>query len=100
MKVQAKFISAGTKVRVANAGPVPHLSAWDDDHQRTSTPVKKRLQQLFFKGDRRLHSQVVYVGSESQRDELRRKNMLKVELRDPAGSRIIITAPADNVVPA
>lgn len=100
MKAQTKYISAGTRVRVANAGAVPQNSTWDDDHQRTSTPVKKRLQQLFFKGDRRLQCQIVYIGSESQRDQLRRKNLVKVELRDPTGSRITITADADNVIPA
>ena len=97
MKQAATYISAGSRVRVIQPGPVPVTSKWDDDRQRSSPSVKRRLQTLFFKGDRRIHSQVVYIGSESIRERLKQKNQVKVELRDAAGSSIVITAEADNL---
>jgi hypothetical protein len=87
-----KFLSAGTKVRVREPGPVPSYSKWDDDGQRTSVPVKKRLQSMFFKGERKLQAEVVFIGSESERDRLRAKGLVKVQVRDPAGCIIIVTA--------
>ncbi len=97
MMKSSKHVSAGTRVRVAKPGPVPHWSTWDDDRQRASTAVKKRLQEMFFGQDRRIQAAVVFIGSESQRDELRRKNQVKVELRDAAGSRVVIVADALNL---
>ncbi len=93
-----KIVGAGSRVRVKTAGPVPEWSSWDDDGQRTSTPVKKRLQQLFFRGDKRIIAEVVYIGSESLRERLKSKNQIKVELRDPAGASIVITADAGNLI--
>ena len=100
MKSASKYMTAGTRVKVATPGPVPVTSVWDDDRQRSSPNVKRRLQALFFKGDRRITSQVVYVGSESMRERLKKKNQMKVELRDAAGSRIVITADVDNIMQA
>lgn len=97
MMKTSKHMSAGTRVRVAKPGPVPHWSTWDDDRQRSSNAVKKRLQELFFSQDRRIQASIVFVGSESLRDELRRKNQVKVELRDAAGSRVVIVAEATNL---
>lgn len=99
-KTTTRFLAAGTKVVVAHPGPVPACSEWEFDQHRTSTPVKKRLQTLFFKGDRRIVAEVVFVPSESQRLALRSRNLTKVLLRDPAGSSIVITAPVDNLKPA
>lgn len=95
-----KYISAGTRVRVREAGGVPAWSVWDDDNQRTSVPVKKRLQKLFFSGDRRVGAEVVYISNEAMRDKLRNLGRVKVQLRDPAGSMIVITAPIDNLAVA
>ncbi len=97
MKQAATHITSGNRVKVIKPGPVPVASKWDDDRQRSSPSVKRRLQTLFFKGDRRITSQVVYIGSESIRGRLRQKNQVKVELRDAAGSSIVITAEADNL---
>ncbi len=91
-------INAGARVRVRKPGPVPEWSTWDDDGQRTSTPVKKRLQQLFFRGDKRVTAEVIYIGNESLRDRLKSKGQLKVELRDPAGASIVILAEATNLI--
>ncbi len=91
-------VGAGARVRVKAPGPVPEWSTWDDDGQRTSTPVKKRLQQLFFRGDKRVMAEVVYIASESVRERLKSRNQIKVELRDPAGASIIITADATNLI--
>ncbi len=97
MKQAATFISAGSRVKVIRPGPVPVTSKWDDDRQRSSPSVKRRLQALFFKGDSRVSSQIVYIGSESLRQRLKQKKQVKVELRDAAGSSIVITAEADNL---
>ncbi len=93
----AKFIPAGTRVRVREPGPVPHWSTWDNDNQRTSVPVKKRLQSAFFKGDRKIQAEVVYIGNESERDKLRTQGRVKVQLRDPAGSMIVVTVETANL---
>lgn len=87
-----KYISAGTKVRMKAPSDVPPWSQWDDDHQRTSTVVKKRLQKMFFLADKKIQAEVVYVGSESERDKLRNLGRLKVAVRDPAGSAVTFTA--------
>ncbi len=92
-------LGAGARVKVKNPGPVPTWSTWEND-QRTSTSVKRRLQQLFFKGDRRITGHVVYIASESQRDRLKSKGKVKVELRDPAGSSVIVLAENDNLIAA
>ncbi|MEP0847681.1 MAG: hypothetical protein HRF50_12800 [Phycisphaerae bacterium] len=95
-----KFISAGTRVKVRTPGDVPAWSEWDDDHQRTSVSVKRRLQKLFFAGDRRIGAEVVYVSNEAQREKLRTAGRVKLQLRDPAGSIIVITAPLENLAAA
>ncbi len=95
-----KFVSAGTRVRVKEAGSVPQWSEWDDDGQRTSAPVKKRLQRLFFAGDKRIGAEVVYISNESQREKLRTLGRVKVQLRDPAGSMIVVTAATENLAAA
>ncbi|MBK8915981.1 MAG: hypothetical protein IPM64_15535 [Phycisphaerales bacterium] len=92
LKASAQSLTAGTKVSVLKPGPVPAWSEWDNDNQRTSTSVKKRLQEMFFKGDRKVQAEVLYVASESERDSLKRKGRVKLTLRDPAGSRIVVTA--------
>lgn len=91
-------LSAGTKVKVRQPGGVPAWSEWDDDHQRTSTSVKKRLQQLFFRGDKRVLAQIVYIGSDSLRAQLKAKGQVKVEIRDPAGASIVVLAEVANLV--
>lgn len=47
---------------------------------------------MFFRGDKPVRAEVVFIGSESERDALRAKNLVKVQLRDPAGSMITVTA--------
>lgn len=96
----SKSIPSGTRVRVVNAGPVPQWSTWDDDKQRTSTPNKRRLQQMFFRGDKKISASVVFISSEHERETLKKSGRVKVELRDPAGSMIVITADAANLKPA
>src|SRR5512135_2637009 len=96
--IKMSTIGAGARVRIRQPGPVPEWSTWDDDGQRTSTPVKKRLQQLFFRGDKRVQAEVVYIGNESVRDRLKSKGQVKVELRDPAGACIVIIADATNLI--
>lgn len=91
-------LAAGARVKVKTPGPVPEWSTWDDDRQRTSSSVKRRLQQLFFRGDRRIAASVVYIGSESIRDRLKAKQQVKVELRDAAGAAVVILADATNLM--
>ena len=99
LSAKARPLLAGTRVRVRAPITVPPDCTWDDDFQRTSTSVKRRLQELFFQGDRTLHAEIVYVVSETERVRLQRKNQLKVEVRSPAGSSIIINAPVEHLHP-
>lgn len=93
----AKFVSAGTRVRISEPMRVPSWSAWDNDGGRTSTHVKKRLQEQFFKGDRKISAEVVYISNSDERDRMRQKGIVKISLRDAAGSSIVITAPSDAI---
>lgn len=100
MLASTKYVSAGTRVKIRDAGPVPAWSEWENDGGRTSTPVKKRLQKQFYSGDKRVSAEVIYVGNESERDKLRNLGRVKIELRDQAGSMLVITAPTDNLAKA
>ncbi len=93
-----KSLSAGTKVRVAEPMDVPDWSTWDDDKGKISSPVKKRLQQLFFRGDKKVSGEVIYIGTEDEREQLRRKGQTKVRVRDQTGSAIVITADPNKLV--
>ena len=87
-----KYLSEGTRVKVADPGDVPQYSTWDDDGGRISTRVKKRLQKLFFRGDKHLSAEVMYVPKETERERLRRKGLVKLRVRDPAGCTLVLTA--------
>lgn len=93
----SKHISPGTKVIVITPGDPPEWSEWEDDGGRISGPVKKRLQQMFFRGDKRVTAEIVYVSSESERDELKRKGRVKVRVKEAAGSMLVVTADATNI---
>ncbi|MFH1747958.1 MAG: hypothetical protein ABIG44_13060 [Planctomycetota bacterium] len=90
-------LTSGTRVKVKDPGVVPAWSAWDPC-QRTSTSVKRRLQQLFFRGDRRVTAEILYIASETLRDQLRSKGQVKVEVRDAAGSSVVLLAASDNLI--
>ena len=92
MAFDVKNFAAGTKVRVAEPTEVPEWSEWDDDGGRISSSVKKRLQQMFFRGDKKLGAEIVYIASEEERERLRRKGQTKVRIRDQSGCAITITA--------
>jgi len=93
----AKEMASGTKVRIIKAMEIPQWSEWDDDGGRSSTQVKKRLQQMFFKGDKRVSGEVIYIAKETDGDRLRRLGRCKVRIRDSSGSCVVITADADNL---
>src|SRR5438552_18085729 len=93
-----KNLAAGTKVRIAEAMDIPEWSKWDDDAGRISSSVKKRLQQMFFRGDKKLTAEVVYIASEEERERLRRKGQVKVRVRDQSGCAITLTADPANLV--
>ena len=95
--LKTRSLGAGTRVKVSTPGDVPDWSSWDDDGQRVSNSVKRRLQQLFFRGDRRVFGTVVYIIKESEREKLRRNGWVKIEVRDSAGSTVIFTAEAENL---
>ncbi len=96
----SKNLAAGTKVRVSSPTDVPEWCTWDDDHGRTSGNVKKRLQMLFFRGDKKINAEVVYIAKESERENLRRKGRVKVRVREPSGSCLVITADPTKLMPA
>ena len=87
-----KFLAVGTKVRVAEPMDVPENSSWDDDHGRMSASLKKRMQAMFFRGDRKLAAEIVYVSKESDRERLRRKGLIKIRVKDKAGCMLTLTA--------
>ena len=89
-------VSAGARVRITSPGPVPVWSVWDPC-QRTSTTVKRRLQELFFKGDKRVQAQVTYIASEALRDRMRKLNRAKIEVRDAAGATVVLLADTGNL---
>lgn len=93
-----KYLAAGTKVRVIEPTNVPTWSEWDDDHGRTSPSLKRRLQTLFFQGDRKLTAEVVYIHNETEREKLRRLGRVKVRVRDPSGAMLAFTADPANLV--
>ena len=88
----SKHLAVGTKVRVAAPMDVPEYSCWDDDHGRMSASLKKRMQAMFFRGERKLAAEIVYVSKESERERLRRKGLIKVRIRDQAGCVLVLTA--------
>lgn len=92
-----KHIASGTAVRVRRSGPVPHWSQWDDDRGRTSGPVKRRLQEQFFRGDPKIRAEIAWITSESERDELARKGRVKVKVKESAGTTLTFTAALDNL---
>ena len=89
---QTNHFGSGTKVRMSKPMSVPQWSIWDDDKGRVSTPVKKRLQTMFFKGDKKVSAEVMYIPKETEREKLRRLGRVKVRIRDLSGASVIITA--------
>ena len=94
----SKHLAVGTKVRVAEPMDVPEDSKWEDDHGRISPSLKKRIQAQFFKGEKKLVAEVMYIAKESEREKLRRKGLIKIRVRDPAGSILILTADPSKLV--
>jgi hypothetical protein len=94
-----KHLAVGTKVRVAEPMEVPEYSTWDDDGGRVSSSIKKRIQNLFFRGDRKLAAEIVYISKESERERLRRKGLIKVRIRDKAGCFLTLTADPSTLLP-
>jgi hypothetical protein len=95
-----RSVTAGSRVKVVEAGPVPQGSEWDEDNQRTSTSTKKRLQKLFFEGNKKVQAEVVFVASETDRERLKRNKQIKVLVREPSGSSAVFTVDAENVTAA
>lgn len=89
---QTNSFGSGTKVRTIMSMEVPQWSTWDDDRGRVSTPIKRRLQSMFFKGDNRVSAEVMYVANETEREKLRRLGRVKVRIRDLSGASVIVTA--------
>lgn len=97
---KVKNLAAGTKVRVVEPMDVPEWSEWDDDKGRTSGMIKRRLQAMFFRGDKKITAEVVYIAKESERERLQRKGQIKVRLREPSGSALVITADPSKLTAA
>ena len=95
---ESKYLAVGTKVKVAEPMEVPEWSTWDDDKGRTSGSVKKRLQGMFFRGDRKVVGEIVYIAKDSVREKLRRNGQIKVRIKDQSGSMLVITADPAKLV--
>lgn len=90
MALESKTLTVGSKVRVAQPMDAPDSIEWDDDGGRTSGLLKKRLIASFFKQDKRITAEVVYIAKESEREKLRRKGLVKLRLRHQSGSMLNI----------
>jgi len=90
--------AAGTRVKVVAPMEIPEWSRWEDDRGRVSTPVKKRLQSAFFKGDRKVNAEVLYISKEGEREHLRRQGRIKIRARDASGSAVVFVAEAGALV--
>lgn len=99
MRVKSSSLPAGARVRVRAPMHVPEWSDWDPC-PRTSNSVKRRIREQFFKGDRRIQAEVVYITSESMRERLRREGRIKIQLRDPAGSIVVVLADPSALIAA
>ncbi len=88
----SRHMPVGAKVRVKEPMDVPEYSVWDDDKGRSSTPVKRRLQSMFFRGDKKVTAEVMYIPKESDREKLRRNGLVKLRVREASGSMVNITA--------
>lgn len=95
-----KNLAVGTRVRVAEPMEIPEWSTWDDDKGRTSAVAKKRMQGMFFRGDKKIVGEVMYISKETDREKLRRLGQVKVRLRDPSGCALVITADPTKLVRA
>ena len=90
MAFENKAMSVGQKVRVKDPVDPPDGIEWDDDAGRTSGLLKKRLIASFFKQDKRITAEVVYIAKESEREKLRRRGLVKIRLRHQSGSMLTI----------
>ena len=93
-----RHMAAGTKVRISQPMEVPTWSKWDDDRGRISTPVKKRLQSMFFNGSSKVSAEIVYVSSETERQRLYRLGQVKLRLREASGTSLTITADPKQLI--
>jgi hypothetical protein len=98
MSLTQKYLAVGAKVRVTEPIEVPEYSTWDDDKGRISASLKKRMREMFFRGDRKLQAEIVYISRESERELLRRKGLVKVRLRNQAGCMLTLTADPKTLV--
>lgn len=82
--------SAGQKVILTAAMTAPAWCVCDDDKGRVAKHVKKTILERFFKVDKKLTCEIVYVSNEVEREKLRKAGRAKVRVRTPAGECIII----------
>lgn len=100
MAFEKKALTVGTKVHVVAPMGTPDNVQWDDDGGRTSGLLKKRLIESFFKKDKRIVGEVVYIAKESERENLRRRGLLKIRLRHQSGSMLVVTIDPKNLTAA
>jgi hypothetical protein len=87
-----QVLASGAKVKLIAPIEVPIWSEWDDDRGRVATHVKGVIRQRFFKGDRKVAAEVVYIPNETERTKLRKLGRTKIRLRMPSGESIVIVA--------
>ena len=93
----SKHVSVGSRVSILKPMETPEWSTWDDDKGRTSATVKRRLQAMFFQGNRKIQAEVMHVSKESERTKLRDRGLVKIRLRDPCGCMLAIIADPSNL---
>lgn len=92
-----QVLSAGSKVKLIAATPVPSWCLFDDDRGRVSTHVKNVIRERFFAADPKLTAEIVHVPNETEREKLRKAGRTKVRVRMPSGDTITITVELDKL---
>ncbi len=89
-------LSAASPVRISEPGPPPADVGWVRDI-RLNPRTRRQLIEGFWKGHKNVSGQVAYVANESDRDRLRRKGMIMINLRDVSAQKVTIIIPAKFV---
>jgi hypothetical protein len=92
-----QMLSAGSKVKLVGAMPVPPWCTFDDDRGRVSTHVKNVIRERFFAADPKLSAEIVHVPNETEREKLRKAGRSKVRVRMPSGDTVTITVETDKL---
>ena len=85
-------LAANTKVKAAQTGNPPEgVEAIKDLH--TNPRTRKQLIEGFWKGQRGITAQIAYIGSDTERERLRKAGKVMVLISDFSAQHVSIIAP-------